>query len=320
MLLALALVVETPAFGQTSVIVEVRVLELSRLDLEPLGASPTTAGFAKRLSKETADSLASGARSKVVHRLELQATNANSTELRLDSRITVPSSISVDVLTYFDIGIGIDVAPRVFQNRDIALSTASQVRIRRVPDADGPQAILFESPSRTDEIRLHEGETIVLWGFLSDAERMSLPSMPTLPDTPILNYLYSRKRGQQGNAEIAILLTPRIVGALINAAVDSPASVDKPADVIPPAAVTTASAKETRNRYTVQVGAFDTQAKAESLVAKLKGRYDTVFIDKISGKAPYHVRVGRLPDTRAARELQRQLARDGFDTYLTTLE
>ena len=233
-LLALVLAFRLAAFAQTSVIVDVRVLELSRTDLEAMGGTVAKPAFAKMLTKELAHSLSSGSRARTVQQVELQGKSGSSTQLRLDSRISVTSSVSGDVQTHFDVGIGLDATPKVFQGRDISLATASQVRVRRGPDVDGVALVLFETlPSRFDT-RIHEGESILLGGFITPVERMALPDMMTLPDNPILNYLFPKARATQDRTEIAILLTPRIVGQLIDAAVDSPPPVSKPAVVNPP--------------------------------------------------------------------------------------
>jgi cell division protein FtsN len=128
-----------------------------------------------------------------------------------------------------------DVTPKVFQSRDISLATASQVRIRRGPDAAGASLVVFENPFSKFDTRIHEGDSIILGGFITAAERMELPEMPMLPGNPILNYLYPKVQKPQDRTEIAILLTPRIVGMLINPVVDAPVIVSKPA--VNPAAV-----------------------------------------------------------------------------------
>jgi hypothetical protein len=142
--LALVLGARTVAFAQTSVVVEVRVLEISRTDLDNLGGTMTKPGFAKTLSKGLAESLATGTRYRVVHRIELPSTSGISTQVRLDSRISVTSSASADAPPYFDAGIAIEVTPKVFQNRDISLATSSQVRIRRGPEGNAGPLVIFE--------------------------------------------------------------------------------------------------------------------------------------------------------------------------------
>jgi cell division septation protein DedD len=239
MTLALLLGFSTVVSAQTSVVVEFRVLELPRASLESMGGTMAMPGFAKPLNKSLADFLATGPGSKVVHRIELPATSESVTQVRLDSRITVTSSISADVQTFFDAGIVMDVTPRVYQNRDISLATASQVRIRREPDAAGTSLVVFENPSMKFDTRIHEGESIILSGFISPSERMKLPDMPVLPDNPILNYLYPKGRNPQERSEIAVLLTPRIAGTLVNPSVDIPVIVSNPPVATPTSPVLT---------------------------------------------------------------------------------
>lgn len=417
-ILAVILGFRSAASAQTSIVVEVRVLELSRTNLEAVGGTVTT-GFAKPLTKSLADSLTTGPLSRVVHRIELPTPSEASTQVRLDSRIPVTSSSSADVQASFDAGIVMDVTPKVFQSRDISLATASQVRIRRGPDAAGTSLVVFENPFAKFDTRIHEGDSIILGGFITAAERMALPEMPMLPDNPILNYLYPKVQKPQDRTEIAILLTPRIVGMLINPVIDAPVIVSKPevnpaavspippaasslaaatsptvtvpqpaitsalpggntgapvstpvitssppvagvaaADVKPRAAptviVSTLSAPDstaatvslppivappsvvagksgpssadmpevegTGGRYTVQVGAFDQLEKAELLRSQLAKNYDMVFVEKVgTSKTPYRVRVGRFSDMQTARKIEKQLADEGMDTYVTTL-
>jgi cell division septation protein DedD len=69
--------------------------------------------------------------------------------------------------------------------------------------------------------------------------------------------------------------------------------------------------------YTVQVGAFGSSDNAETLVEELKKKFTGVFVDKApSGATPYRVRVGRLVDLGAARQLQSKLTEQGFDSFV----
>ena len=394
--------------AQTSIVIEVSVVEIPRAELESMVGAAAMPGFAKPLTRLQSDPLTAGPRSRIVHRIELPATSDSLTQVRLDSRITVTSSSSADVQTFFDAGIVVEVTPKVYQNRDISLATASQVRIRRGPDAAGTSLVVFENPFLKFDTRIHEGDSIILGGFITPSERMTLPDMPVLPDNPILNYIYPKGRNSQDRPEIAILLTPRIAGSLVNPAVDVPVIVSKPADanpsspaLTPPAASSLAAAPSpifgtpqsaitsalpgagstavgktpvitsppvvtspapaevkppgagaapqvantvastpvtsgsnipastaanstelegTGGRYTVQVGAFDQLEKAEALRAQLAKSYDMVFVEKVgTSRTPYRVRVGRFSDMLSARKTEKQLASDGIDTYVTTL-
>jgi len=344
-LLAILIAFNATAQAQTSVVVEVRVVEVSRSQIESLGGTLAKPGFATTIPQSLVDHFVKGPKSRIVHRIELPVKSGVSSKIRLDSRISVTSSSSGDVQTYFDAGIGLEATPKVYQNRDISLATMSQVQIRRGPDADGTSLVVFENPSLRFDTRIHEGETLVLGGFIAAGERMTLPDMPLLPDNPILNYLYPKARSVQDRPEIAILLTPRIVGMLVDAAVDSPAPVRSPAitSIEPPASIMTLAAvnpppssapavntaplievppaiEGTGGKYTVQVGAFDKLEKAEALRSQLSKKFEMVFVEKTdTSKVPYRVRVGRFPDMQSARQVEKQLISEGFATYVTTL-
>jgi cell division septation protein DedD len=352
MLLAFVFAFNATVHAQTSVVVEVRVVEVPRLQIESLGGTLAKPGFATTVPQSLADFLVKGPKSRIVHRIELPVKSGISAKVRLDSRIAVTSSSSGDVQTYFDAGIGFEVTPKVFKNRDIELAMVSQVQIRRGPDADGVSLVVFENPPNRDLSQIHEGETIALGGFIAAKDRMALPDMPMLPDNPILNYLYPKARSVEDRPEILILLTPRIDGPLINAAepvlihktpvtstapseVTPPAVIDPPASIMtlaavnPPPVSTVSTAGVTEalpvlegigGKYTVQVGAFDKLEKAESLRSLLSKKFEMVFVEKVdTTRVPYRVRVGRFPDMPSARLVERQLISEGFETYVTPL-
>jgi len=74
--------------------------------------------------------------------------------------------------------------------------------------------------------------------------------------------------------------------------------------------------------FTVQVGAFQQRRNAERLKAQLMASYP-VFIQDYDAPAGrfYRVRVGRLPNERAAQQLAVQLAKErGFQTFVLRLD
>jgi cell division septation protein DedD len=90
----------------------------------------------------------------------------------------------------------------------------------------------------------------------------------------------------------------------------------------PPAAAASVPAPKGGSRFfTVQVGAFASSVKADSLVGELKGKFQGVFIDRTpEGPTPYRVRVGRLATLAAAKQVQSRLKTQGFASYVVTPE
>ncbi len=354
------------------------------MDLDRVGTLPIRTSIAKSVSETIAQSLISGSQTKTIYKLNLQASSGKSAQFRVDSRIPIATNSAGELVSFFEVGIGIDVSPKVSPSREIALSTSSQVRVRRGPAVNGGLPLIYETPALRYETRVREGETAVLGGFITDAERTALPMLSPLPDNPVVSYLFGKKREQQANFEIVVLLTPHIAGPIIDTTVEIPivvgnvppvpvgtsspaaqspslsasktpasqvrlpaAVVPSPAPVFvdPPSMVSALPEPATPVKpppvmaasvpsrivppakimhgttYTVQVGAFEDSANAEVLVRKLTQKKYDAFVDKVSGtKAAYHVRVGRFPEMKAARDLQKKLQRDGFGTFVTTLE
>jgi rare lipoprotein A len=85
--------------------------------------------------------------------------------------------------------------------------------------------------------------------------------------------------------------------------------IGPPSPIPPPPAV-----------YTIQVGAFETQEAAESLLHELEKRYRDVTIQTVSTpRTFFRVRVGRAPDLAAAEKLAKQLRGESFDPFVVRL-
>jgi general secretion pathway protein D len=63
-------------------------------------------------------------------------------------------------------------------------------------------------------LRLHDGETQVLAGLISDEDRRSAERVPGLGDLPMLGRLFSSTSDTRNKSQIVLLITPRIVRAL----------------------------------------------------------------------------------------------------------
>jgi general secretion pathway protein D len=63
-------------------------------------------------------------------------------------------------------------------------------------------------------LRLHDGETQVLGGLLSDEDRRTADRVPGIGDLPVLGRLFSSTHDSVAKTEIILLITPRIVRTL----------------------------------------------------------------------------------------------------------
>ena len=88
--------------------------------------------------------------------------------------------------------------------------------------------------------------------------------------------------------------------------------------VAPPAVV---ASSVSQSGFTIQIGAFSTQASAVSLVNKLHSYgYDAYISESIKGNSRlFRVRVGRYTSKSHARQDAVSLQQRGFDTWITTM-
>jgi Bacterial type II and III secretion system protein/SPOR domain len=315
--IAVVLINALNLFGQ-EVAFELKVLEMERIDWHerraPLTASKSAPSvnresFAIHMPESVARSLESSADSKLIHNLRFQAPDRKYTRIRFDSHAP-QGAASVDV------GIALELTPKVFANREMDINVSAHVEVRTDPEPS------FTTQQIKHVVHISDGETIIVGGFVNDAEARLLAGIPTLRENPMLHYLFSEKRGQRGEPEIVLMLKPHIGESLpITRVEESPTNSSRDgaraAASQPINTVAAPSPKDTRPLYTIQVGAFEKAATAEALVARLKMRYDAVFIDSLAGERPvYRVRVGRLANLRAAGELERQLRTEGFQPFI----
>jgi cell division septation protein DedD len=352
-------VTATDARPEPEILIEAKVLGIPAALVGELGlvlpesasgvsGSPT--GFAVILPEDEAKGLLQDSRTNAVHTLKLQGTPGNALKFRVDTRVPANANSTSDNPPYFEVGMAFEVTPAAFPSRNIALATASTLQIRRGPGpADGVVPLVFETQPIKHDIQIPEGKTILLGGFLTDANSKGLPVVPAIAGNPILDYVVSKSPRKGNETEIVVLLTPRLSGvrddvpkpaitrveppAASNTPVlvsDSPTkldlppvSVNPPVTAMPPIATPApapvrAPAPQVESRfYSVQVGAFGSSPNAEALAAELKKKFEAVFVDKApSGRTPYRVRVGKVSSFAAARQIQTKLMEAGFGAFV----
>ncbi|HEY9909587.1 MAG TPA: secretion protein, partial [Thermosynechococcaceae cyanobacterium] len=61
------------------------------------------------------------------------------------------------------------------------------------------------------QIRLRDGQTLVLSGIIQDQDRTSVSKVPILGDIPLLGALFRRTERLNQRREVIVLVTPRIL-------------------------------------------------------------------------------------------------------------
>jgi general secretion pathway protein D len=113
---------------------------------------------------------------------------------------------------YIDVGVNIEVTPRVHPNRDVSLKL--QVEVSSVSNnvtIGGIQQPVISQRKIAHEIRLKEGESSILAGLITKSDMKTLNGWPGLAHVPILKHLFSDDNRSSDDDEILMILTPHIV-------------------------------------------------------------------------------------------------------------
>jgi general secretion pathway protein D len=182
------------------------------------------------LPSATATAILSDTDTKIIQNPEVRSVDGQTAKLKIGDRIPVAtgsfssglglaagtaggiSPLVNTQFTYLDVGVNIDLTPRVHPNRDVSLKLKVEVSAHTSDVSIGgiTQPVISQRVIEHD-IRLKEGEVSILAGLIQRTESKSLNGWPGLAKLPLLHYLFSDDRKDIQEDEVLIVLTPRIV-------------------------------------------------------------------------------------------------------------
>src|SRR6266513_5055052 len=187
--------------------------------------------FVFTLPSATANAVLTDTNTRIIQNPEVRSVDGQTAKLRIGDRIPIATgSFQAGVgvgstggagfvnplvntqFTYLDVGVNIDLTPRVHPNRDISLKLKVEVSSHTGDQAIGgiSQPIISQRLIEHD-IRLKEGEVSILGGLVQRTDSKTLEGWPGLAKLPLLRYLFSHDKTDHLEDEVLIVLTPRIV-------------------------------------------------------------------------------------------------------------
>jgi general secretion pathway protein D len=113
---------------------------------------------------------------------------------------------------YQNIGVNIDITPRMHHNDEVTLSL--KVAVQSVSGVGFGGLPTFGNREINTVIRLRDGETNMLAGLIRDDERRVVDGIPGLVDVPLIGRLFAHSRTESSQTDIILTLTPHIVRVL----------------------------------------------------------------------------------------------------------
>ena len=115
---------------------------------------------------------------------------------------------------YLDVGVNIDITPRVHANGEVTLKMTMDVSaVTGQQNIGGISQPIIGQRKIEHEIRLKEGEVNILGGILENQDIRSLNGIPGLAQIPILKYLFAQSNVEHKENEIVFALIPHIIRA-----------------------------------------------------------------------------------------------------------
>jgi len=113
---------------------------------------------------------------------------------------------------YQDVGVNVDMTPRVHPNHEISLKLVIEVSsVTGTSTIGGIQQPIISQRKIEHDIRLKEGEVSVLGGLFDRTDQKTLNGWPGLAKIPILRYFFSTDNVEHQEDEVLIVLIPHIV-------------------------------------------------------------------------------------------------------------
>lgn len=149
----------------------------------------------------------------------IRVKNGESAKIHIGDRVPVITSnvssngVISDNVQYIDTGLKLEVQPTISMSGDVTIKLTLEVSsvgeiVTTITGASVPQ---IGTRSTSTELRLKDGETQILAGLISDADRETVNKIPGLGDIPILGRFFSTHSNEKVKTELVLSITPHII-------------------------------------------------------------------------------------------------------------
>ena len=128
--------------------------------------------------------------------------------------VATGSPVITGTVTYQDVGLKLEVEPDIHLDNEVIIKIGLEVSSLGLPVSNGSGSTVYRVGTRntSTSLRLHDGETQILAGLITDSDTSTKDKIPLLGQIPILGRLFSNDNGNKAKTEIILSITPHIVG------------------------------------------------------------------------------------------------------------
>ena len=181
--------------------------------------------FQVTIPPATASALMTDTDTKIIQNPQIRALDGQKATLKIGDRVPVATGsfqpgiggVGINPLVntqfqYLDVGVNIDITPRVHPGREISLKMVLDVSaVDSYVSIGGISQPVIGQRKIEHEIRLKDGEVSLLGGMMEDSRTKSLTGIPGLASIPILKYLFAQDTSDHSTNEIVFVLIPHII-------------------------------------------------------------------------------------------------------------
>ena len=158
-------------------------------------------------------------RSNILANPRIRVKNREKARIHIGDKVPVITTTAgatgfvSESVNYLDVGLKLEVEPQVFLEDDVGIKIGLEVSNigQQTKTASGTVAYTVGTRNTTTTLRLHDGETQVLAGLISNEDRRSSSQVPGLADLPVAGRLFQNKEDTANKTEVVLLITPHVI-------------------------------------------------------------------------------------------------------------
>lgn len=187
----------------------------------------STADYSVTLPSATLDALLTDTGTRIIEDPEVRVSDGQQAKLKIGEKVPIAtgsfqagvgvstSTVSPLVNTQFqyqDVGVNIDVTPRVHPDNDISLKLKIEVSaVTGESNLGGILQPIISQRTVEHEVRLREGEVSILGGLIQHTVTNNLNGWPGVSSVPFFKYFFSQTTKDVMDDDVIIVITPRII-------------------------------------------------------------------------------------------------------------